>query len=194
MSNNINTQFMTREEKHLNDMVSTKKIDKHANKENTLSLKTYGGKRFLGLTKAGKPVFVSYEINLSDLKLKMSFTHKLSVLTVPGSVMANDRYTFKIGTKPTMNYKSMTRKLKKRRGGEVTIKTLNHLQRLYELVDINFIKGFVKNKPTKLMFKYVADSIYVDTDVSQYDIMQYWNLPESIYFVPEQAWKYPDEL
>ncbi len=194
MVNNINTQFMTKEQALLNDNVSRKAKDKDKNKDKTLALTTYGGKRFLGLTKAGKPVFVSYVINLSDLKLKMSFTHNLSVLTKEGSKLANDRYMYKNGTRPNISYESMTRKLKKKRGGEVTIKTLHYLQRLSNLVDINFYKGFIKNKPTKLMFKYVADAVFVDTDVTQHDIMEYWNLPDSTYFVPEQAWSYPDEL
>ncbi len=195
----INTKFMTKTQKELNDnLISTTHINKLKLKEEkkakTLLLKSYGGKRFLGLTKAGKPVFVSYEFNLSDLKLKMSFSHQLRILTEEGAKLANDRYTFEMKTRPNISFDLMTRKLDKKRGGEVTIQTLNYLQRLYELIDINFHKGFVKDKPTKLMFKYIADAIYVGTDVTQHDIMDYCNLPESIYFVPEGTWSYPDEL
>ena len=195
MPTSINTKFITKKQKYQNEFqVPIKVKDKHKNKDKTLALKKYGGKRFLGLTKAGQPVYVSYEINMSDLKLKMSFSHQLRVLSVEGAKLANDRYTFKMGTRPNISFDLMTRKLKKKRGGEVTIQTLHHLQRLYELIDIKFHKGFVKNKPTKLMFKYVADAIYVGTDVTQHNIMEYWKLPDSIYFVPEQTWTYPDEL
>ena len=195
MPTSINTKFITKKEKYQNEyMVPTHIKNKQANKDDTIALKKFGGKRFLGLTKAGQPVYVSYEINMSDLKLKMSFSHQLRVLTVQGAKLANDRYTFKMATRPNISFDLMTRKLKKKRGGEVTIQTLHYLQRLYELVDIKFHKGFIKNKPTKLMFKYIADAIYVGTDVTQHNVMENWKLPDRIYFVPEDTWTYPDEL
>ena len=181
----INTRFYTLSERKANN-----KLDR-----NTVTVKKeynedwYGGKRFLGFTKDNNPVYARYKLHKNSLSLQLEFSHKLSSI----NTFANDRYTYGYNEKVTPT-NLMTRKLKKERVGEVTLKTLHHLQRLKNMVDMKFWKGFVKDKPTKLMFKFVADAIHVSTDITQHDIMDIWNLPESKYFVPEQAWSYPDEL
>jgi hypothetical protein len=91
----------------------------------------------------------------------------------------------------------MVRKLKKVRGGEVTVKTLQWLTRLKLLEEMNYIKAFVKDKVTKTFFTYVSDAIYIgDEKVNKHMIQKYWKFPTTgnDYFVPESTWKYPDKL
>ena len=194
---NMDTKFYTSSQQMANDKVERKNnalLKRNNVKDKVNELDWYGGKRFLGLTKGGTPVYVRYKLIKDSLSLQIDFSHKLSVLTLPGSVMANDRYSMGYNDKPLITADAMTRKLTKKRGGEVTNKTLHHLQRLKELVDMKYYKGFIKNKPTKLLFKYIADAIHVDSDITQYNIMEHWPLADSVYFLPESTWKYPDEL
>ena len=165
--------------------------------ENTMkSIDNFGGKRFLGLTPKGKPVFASYNINKDTLKPDIKFSHSLNVLTKEGAKFANDRYMFKHG-EPISDYNIMVRQLKKKRGGEVNIQTLRWLKRLEILEKTEYIKAFVKGKATKTFFTYVADAIYIgDGLVNKHMIQKYWKFPTTgnDYFVPESTWKYPDEL
>tara|TARA_B100000902_G_scaffold373744_1_gene402046 strand:- start:67 stop:633 length:567 start_codon:yes stop_codon:yes gene_type:complete len=185
----INTRFYTLTERKANNKIDKNKVKVKDTKEKLNNISWYGGKRFLGLTKDNNPVYVRYKLIKDSLSLQLEFSHKLSSI----KTLANDRYTFDYNESVVSN-NLMTRKLRKKRGGEVTQQTLHYLQRLKNLVDGKFIKGFNKGKPTKLMFKYIADSIHVGNDITQHDIMEHWNLPSSEYFVPEQTWKYPDEL
>ena len=197
MLSNMDTKFYTSSQQMANDKVERKNnalLKRNNVKDKVNELDWYGGKRFLGLTKNGTPVYVRYKLIKDSLSLQIDFSHKLSALTLPGSVMANDRYSMEYNEKPLISTDAMTRKLKKKRGGEVTIKTLHHLQRLKELVDMKYYKGFIKNKPTKLLFKYIADAIHIQKDITQYNIMEHWPLADSVYFVPESTWKYPDDL
>ena len=193
----MDTKFYTSSQHMANSKVERKNdalLERNKVKDKVDGLDWYGGKRFLGLTKNGTPVYVRYKLIKDSLSLQIDFSHKLSALTLPGSVLANDRYSMEYNEKPLISTNAMTRKLKKKRGGEVSIKTLHHLQRLKELVDIKYYKGFIKKKPTKLLFKYIADAIHIQKDITQYNIMEHWPLADSVYFVPEQTWKYPDEL
>ena len=186
----INTRFYTLAERKANNKVDRNNVKVKDKKDKLNNMDWYGGKRFLGLTKDKKPVFARYRLLKDSLSLQLGFSHNLSNI----KTFANDKYSFGYNEKVNLSYDLMTRKLPKKRGGEVTQQTLHYLMRLKNLVDVKFWKGFRKDKPTKLMFKYVADGIHVDTEVTQHDIMEHWKLPKSEYFVPEQQWSYPDEL
>ena len=185
-----------KKESSLIDLIKQKE-DRRLIEETTMKLiDNFGGRRFLGLTNKGKPVFASYNINKDTLKLNIKFSHSLNVLTKEGAKFANDRYMFKHGEQ-VPDYNIMVRQLKKKRGGEVNIQTLHWLKRIELLEKTEYIKAFVKGKTTKTFFTYVADAIYIgDEKVSKHMRQKYWKFPttDNDYFVPESTWKYPDEL
>ncbi len=193
--------FVTRQQRQTKESSLTDIIEQKENRrlieETTMKLvDNFGGRRFLGLTNKGKPVFASYNINKDTLKPNIKFSHSLNVLTKEGAKFANDRYMFKPREQIT-DYNTMVRQLKKKRGGEVNIQTLHWLKRLQILEEIEYMKAFVKGKATKHFFTYVADAIYIgDEKVSKHMIQKYWKFPTTgnDYFVPESTWKYPDEL
>ncbi len=193
--------FATKEQRQTKESslidIIKQKENRRLIEENTMkSIDNFGGKRFLGLTPKGKPVFASYNINKDTLKLNIKFSHSLNVLTKEGAKFANDRYMFKPGEQVT-DYNTMVRQLKKKRGGEVNIQTLRWLKRLEILEEIEYMKAFVKGKATKYFFTLVADAIYIgDEKVDKHMIQKYWKFPTTgnDYFVPESTWKYPDEL
>ena len=200
--NNINTKFAP---KHANDIAIDKVIQQSLMKSKrdkrrinaAKSIDSFGGKRFLGLTPKGNRVFASYLIS-NDGTLTMSFTHKLDVLLKKGAKLAGNRFDYKLNAKVTQNNAEIVRETKTKTG-EVTLKTLQWLQRLKNLVDGHYPLGFYKGKVTKSMFTKVANAIYVGTnqedDISIWDIRKAWKFPEhNPYFNPEQAWSYPDEL
>ena len=192
--------FATRQQRQTKekdiDVLKQELIDKQLI-EKTLMEDTdsFGGKRFLGLTSKDVPVFAMFTLTKDKLELDIKFSHNLSVLTKDGARLANDRYSFKHGEKIN-DYKIMVRKLKKKRGGEVTIQTLRWLQRLKNINDMKYLKAIVNNKPTKTFFTYVSDSMYIGDKINKHMIQKYWKFPTTgnDYFVPESTWKYPDEL
>ena len=193
--------FATRQQRQtkensLEDLIEQKENRRLIEETNMKLVDNFGGKRFLGLTPKGKPVFASYNINKDTLKLNIKFSHSLNVLTKEGAKFANDRYMFKHGEQ-VPDYNIMVRQLKKKRGGEVNIQTLRWLKRLELLDKTEYIKAFVKGKTTKTFFTYVADAIYIgDEKINKHMIQKYWKFPttNNDYFVPESTWKYPDEL
>ena len=183
-------------ENSLEDLIEQKENRRLIEETNMKLVDNFGGRRFLGLTPKGKPVFASYNINKDTLKLNIKFSHSLNVLTKEGAKFANDRYMFKHGEQ-VPDYNIMVRQLKKKRGGEVNIQTLRWLKRLELLDKTEYIKAFVKGKTTKTFFTYVADAIYIgDEKINKHMIQKYWKFPttNNDYFVPESTWKYPDEL
>ena len=193
--------FATRQQRQtkensLEDLIEQKENRRLIEETNMKLVDNFGGRRFLGLTPKGKPVFASYNINKDTLKLNIKFSHSLNVLTKEGAKFANDRYMFKHGEQ-VPDYNIMVRQLKKKRGGEVNIQTLRWLKRLELLDKTEYIKAFVKGKTTKTFFTYVADAIYIgDEKINKHMIQKYWKFPttNNDYFVIETTWKYPDEL
>ena len=57
-------------------------------KKNALRSESFGGKRFLGLTKNGGEVWVSYVLSRDTYDLSISLTHNLSNLLEEGAVLA----------------------------------------------------------------------------------------------------------
>tara|TARA_Y100001963_G_scaffold10573_1_gene13557 strand:- start:607 stop:1221 length:615 start_codon:yes stop_codon:yes gene_type:complete len=193
--------FATKEQRQIKskdiyDIIQEKENKKLIEINTMKSVDNFGGRRFLGLTPKGKPVFVSFNINKTELRPNIKFSHNLSVLTKEGAKFANDRYMFKHNEK-IEDYNIMVRKLKKVRGGEVTVKTLQWLTRLKLLEEMSYMKAFVKGKVTKYFFTLVSDAIYIgDEKLSKHMIQKYWKFPttNNDYFLIENTWKYPDSL
>ena len=168
---------------------------------NAEKLNEFGGKRFLGLTPKGAEVYVYYIIDRDTMTIQMDFSHRPSILLREGAKLANNRYSARRGQSITTTIEHMTRTPQKRNNQEVTEQTLNHLMRLKNLNDIKFVKAYEKGMVSTLMTRYVTDVIYTgDYESSNdyptiQDILQVWEFPKGgSYFVPEEAWSYPDDL
>ena len=196
----ISKQKTEKREISLTDIIEQKENKRLIEETNMKLVDVFSGKRFLGLTPAGKPVWAAFNIDKNELKPNIKFSHKLSVLTKEGAVFANHRYMFRRHESVSSHMLSqMTRKLSKKRGGEVTLKTLHWLKRLQNLEEIEYSKAFVKGKTTSYFLLNVMDAIYIgDESVSKHMILEYWDFPtlknESDYFLIEGTWKYPDDL
>lgn len=179
---------------------SSFELAKYDRLSNANKLKTFGGKRFLGLTPRGKPVYVKYNINRSNKSIDISFTHELSILLKDNAKLANDRYSWAANTKVSpSDYARMTDKLRKAKSKEVTKQTLHWLVRLKMLVDIQYYKAYVKSEPTLGLIQYITHSIFTGTyqthdTPSWNEIVETWKFPNGPYFNPEETWSYPDVL
>ena len=202
MLSNIDTKYTNKSETQENVDATVNeaklKMQRERIKLNTAStLKEFGGKRFLGLTRAGKRVFVSYNIK-TDGSLTINLSHNLKVLLDKEAKLAGGRYTFNTNQQVKFSNEDMVRE-RKVQSGNVTIQTLHYIQRLKELTDIKFSKAFYKNAITKYFFMRVAQSIHTGgdnaQDVSYRHITKAWLFPEyNPYFNIEETWKYPDDL
>jgi len=170
-------------------------------KENSVKASEFGGKRFLGLTPKGKQVFVKYRLTKDDMKLKIWFSHKPSILLREGSKLANNKYDSGLNETLRNTPEQMTRKLQKPHAQQVTLQTLHWIKRLELLTEMEYKSGFVKGKPTRGMFHNIIGVIYTGNwDTSSVkpttrEILDNWNFPEGgEYFLPENTWSYPDEL
>ena len=157
-------------------------------KKNALRSKSFGGKRFLGLTKNGGEVWVSYVLSRDTYDLSISLTHNLSNLLEEGAVLADKRVVLKKGSPQRYSASEMIRKNQKNAGGKVTVDTLRYLERLISAVDSKNGKGYVDGKPTTTLFMMVSNFIYeggvdyFNKEVRWRDIMEYWDLPKGSYF------------
>ena len=83
-------------------------------KRNALRSNSFGGKRFLGLTKNGGEVWVSYFLSRDTYDLNISLTHNLSSLLEDGAVLAERRVSLKKGSTQRYTAQEMVRKNQKR--------------------------------------------------------------------------------
>lgn len=162
---------------------------------------SYGGKRFLGFTPKGAEVWVSMSIDKETLQLKMSCTHDLNVLQKAGSKLANRRVVVKKGVQNHGSAEDLLRRNQKNMGGEVKLQTLRHIQRLMNVVDMGYGKGFVGKKPSSLLFNYVANAVFSGTfdmergDTSWNHILDEWDFPkDGEYFTVESLPLYDGQL
>jgi len=161
-------------------------------KKNALRSNSYGGKRFLGLTKNGGEVWVSFILSRDTYDLNISLTHSLSSLLEEGAVLAERRVVLKKGSPQRYTADEMVRKNLKNAGGKVTKNTISYLQKLISAVDSKNGVGYVNGKPTTTLFMMVSNFIYeggvdhLNRDVRWRDIMEHWDLPKGSYFTLER--------
>ena len=142
------------------DTLSTYKKKAIANAQRAHS---YGGKRFLGFTPKGAEVWVSMFVDRDTLELKVNCTHDLNILLKKGSRLANRRVVVKKGVQTNESAEDLLRSSQRNMGGDVTIQTLRHIQRLINAVDMKYTKAYVGKKPSSLLFNYVANAIFSGT-------------------------------
>jgi hypothetical protein len=161
-------------------------------KKNALSSNTFGGKRFLGLTKNGGEVWVSYSLSKDTYDFNVSLTHDLSSLLEEGAILAERRVSLKKGTTQRYTAQEMVRSNLKNAGGKVSKNTLIYLQKLVSAVESKNGIGYIDGKPTTSLFMLVSNFIYEGgAEVSRnefrwIDVVNYWDLPRGKYFTLEK--------
>ena len=141
------------------------------------TLDTFGGKRFLGLTKDDNEVWISYTIDRKTLDIEIKSTHKLSSIVKK----APKRVTVATGEHAPDD-------MMRARGNDVGAVTDNVLRYMQQLLDLPQTVGKVKGKCTSQLFMYASNAIYEgkwglnDKKVRWIDILQGWELPAGKYF------------
>ena len=138
---------------------------------------TFGGRRFLGLTKNGNEVWISYTIDQETLNIQLKATHNLDNIVE----FAPKRIT--TGTNEAAPLDMMDARQSDR--GAVTKNTLRYMQ---SLLDLPQTVGKVNGRCSSQLFMYVSNAIYEGewdthgTKVRWIDILNAWDFPTGRYF------------
>ena len=148
----------------------------------------FGGRRFLGFTSKGSPVWVSYTAYRQTGEIIVKTTHDLNSLLQHGAVLASKRVVLRKNNKNLNSIDNLLKANRNNMGGEVSKATITYLQKLISTMDSGYGKAFVNGKPTKLMFNYIANAIFEGSfdwengDTSWSYISKAWEFPIGEYF------------
>ena len=149
-------------------------------KENSAIKATkYGGKRLLGTTDKGKPMYVSFNLDKESLQLEIKLTHDMNTIRksnlCPRNVHASN------GESINLNH-AMRPPSKKGLPGEVTQRTLDYIDKLMLFNESKL--HYKDNKITKGLFMKISNCIYPgNTDKFRWvDVLKTWDLPNGEYF------------
>ena len=156
--------------------------------ENAQKASHFGGKRFLGYTKNGAEVWVSYLLDMKTGELTVKQTHDFDALRYQDAQLATARVTVPRNKTQRVATERMVQQNAKNAGGKVTQNTIAYIERLFDLVDSKNPRAFVKGKPTSLMMNYLAGAIY-EGDLNEDDgfmvaeAIKAAKLPKGTYFL-----------
>tara|TARA_Y100000356_G_C11198274_1_gene256189 strand:+ start:349 stop:891 length:543 start_codon:yes stop_codon:yes gene_type:complete len=156
--------------------------------ENANKASHFGGKRFLGYTKNGAEVWVSYLLDMKTGELTAKSTHELDSLRDEDAQLATARVTVPRNKTQRVATERMVQQNAKNAGGKVTQNTIAYIERLFSLVESKNPSAFVKGKPTSLLMNYLAGAIY-EGDLNEDDgfmvdeAIKAANLPGGKYFL-----------
>lgn len=156
--------------------------------KNAQKTKIFGGKRFLGFTPKSSPVWISYTAYRKTGEIIIKTTHDLNVLLQNGAVFASKRVVLKKNSKNTKEIDTLLKANRHNMGGEVSKSTIVHLQKIISTMEQGYGKAFIDGKPTKLMFSYIANTVFEGSfdweigDTSWSYIATEWDFPTGEYF------------
>ena len=145
------------------------------------TVKSFGGKRLLGVTDNNVPIYAKYKFDKDSLDIKVSLTH--SIDAIRKAKLCPRRVTGSL--KESINIEHAMRPKTKKDHGEVTQRTIDYI---LELIDKSEMDYYRENKQiTTLMFMYISNCIYSGSHepgkVRWRDISEGWELPKGKYFV-----------
>lgn len=148
-------------------------------------LTSFGGKRLLGITDKGLPIVASYHIDRETLQIDISLSHNLD--TIRNSTLCSRRITAaEHASFPSLQH--AMRPKSKKDYGEVTLNSINYLEKLIDFCESNTSLGKENGKCTSLLFQYVSHFIYegsTEDDKARWiDITKAWDFPKGVYFSP----------
>ena len=156
--------------------------------ENANKASHFGGKRFLGYTKNGAEVWVSYLLDMKTGELTAKSTHELDSLRDEDAQLATARVTVPRNKTQRVATERMVQQNAKNAGGKVSLNTISYIERLLNMIDSKSPRAFVKGKPTSLFMHYLAGSIYEgdlneDDGFMVYEAIKAAKLPSGEYFL-----------
>ena len=156
--------------------------------KNAQGTKIFGGRRFLGFTPKGSPVWISYTAYRETGEIIIKTTHDLNLLLKNGANLSSKRVVLKKNSKNLNTVENLLKANRHNMGGEVSKGTIIYLQKIISIIDSGYSKAFVNAKPTKLMFNYIANAIFEGSfdwemgDTSWSYISKVWEFPIGEYF------------
>jgi hypothetical protein len=180
--NSGNTKFATKDQLyHVTPKESRLSFVAWLKDKETIASKAtkFGGKRLLGTTDKGKPIYVSFNLDRESLQLEIKLTHDISTIRksnlCPRSVHVAHGETVNI-------QHEMRPPAKKGLPGEVTQRTLDYIDKLMSYNESKI--HYIDNKISKLLFMKISHCIYPgNPDKFRWmDVMKTWELPEGEYF------------
>lgn len=182
-----NTQYKTlvkNEQAHASTSMTSKKAFRDWNdkkKELARQADKYGGRRLLGVTDKNVPIWASFTIDKETLQIKVKLSHDMD--TIRKSKLCPRRVT--LATNETLlSLDNEMRPAPKKSHGEVTLNTLNYLEKVMSIVDSPTI-GKEKGKCTTSLFMIVSNLIYEGSTEGDkfrwHDVMDTWNMPKGKY-------------
>ena len=157
----------------------------------------YGGRRFLGFTPKGKDVWVTMKYTRDDMELFLKVDKGFKDLFKEDARLAVSRVEIKLNQKKPENLLADMSRNRRNAGGEVTIRLLEYIEKLITAVEAKKSKGYVNDRPSSLLFQYVASIVYPGNLDEQYgfrwmDAIKIWNIPSGEYFTVDSFQKTVD--
>ena len=154
----------------------------------------YGGRRFLGFTPKGKDVWVTMKYTRDDMELFLKVDKGFKDLFKEDARLAVSRVEIKLNQKKPENLLADMSRNRRNAGGEVTIRLLEYIEKLITAVEAKKSKGYVNDRPSSLLFQYVASIVYPGNLDEQYgfrwmDAIKMWNIPSGEYFTVDSFQK-----
>ena len=161
---------------------------------NAVKKNIYGGRRFLGFTPKGKDVWVTMKYTRDDMELFLKVDKGFEELFKEDARLAVSRVEIKLNQKKPENLLADMSRNRRNAGGEVTIRLLEYIEKLITAVEAKKSKGYVNDRPSSLLFQYVASIVYPGNLDEQYgfrwmDAIKIWNIPSGEYFTVDSFQK-----
>ena len=161
---------------------------------NAVKKNIYGGRRFLGFTPKGKDVWVTMKYTRDDMELFLKVDKGFKDLFKEDARLAISRVEIKLNQKKPENLLADMSRNRRNAGGEVTIRLLEYIEKLITAVEAKKSKGYVNDRPSSLLFQYVASIVYPGNLDEQYgfrwmDAIKIWNIPSGEYFTVDSFQK-----
>ena len=179
------------------EKIRNKKNYSEIYESNAVKKNIYGGGRFLGFTPKGKDVWVTMKYTRDDMELFLKVDKGFKDLFKEDARLAISRVDIKLNQKKPENLLADMSRNRRNAGGEVTIRTLEYIEKLITAVEAKKSKGYVNDRPSSLLFQYVASIVYPGNLDEQYgfrwmDAIKMWNIPRGEYFTLDSFQKTVD--
>ena len=175
------------------EKIRNKKNYNEIYESNIVKKNIYGGRRFLGFTPKGKDIWVSMKYVKDDRELSLKVDKGFKDLFKEGARLAVSRVQIKLNQKKPDNLYADMNRNRRNAGGEVTIRTLEYIEKLFTAVESKGSKSYVNKQPSSLLFQYVASIVYTgDLDEHGFrwmDAIKMWNIPSGEYFTVDSFQK-----
>ena len=176
------------------EKIRNKKNYSEIYESNAVKKNIYGGRRFLGFTPKGKDVWVTMKYTRDGMELFLKVDKGFKDLFKEDARLAVSRVEIKLNQKKPENLLADMSRNRRNAGGEVTIRLLEYIEKLITAVEAKKSKGYVNDRPSSLLFQYVASIVYPGNLDEQYgfrwmDAIKIWNIPSGEYFTVDSFQK-----